>query len=125
MVPDSRKTSLGMEYFCSQGDGLWGLTDQELHDLASRELVRLGLWDGLGAEQGPVFRQTKAYPVYNLSYRKHLAVIQHFLEPFGNLQIIGRSGMYRYNNMDHSMISGMQAAKHLVAQNHRLKNYVP
>lgn len=120
MVPDLRKTSLGMEYFCNQGDDLWGLSDQELIDLASRELIQLGLWDGRDAEEGVVFRQTKAYPVYNLLYKKYLAVIQRFLELFGNLQTIGRSGMYRYNNMDHSMITGLQAARHLMGQNPRL-----
>jgi len=122
MVPDLRKTSLGMEYFCNQGDDLWGLSDQELIDLASRELIQLGLWDGRDAEEGVVFRQTKAYPVYNLSYKKQLAVIQRFLEPFGNLQTIGRSGTHRYNNMDHSMITGFQAARYLMGQNHRLTN---
>jgi protoporphyrinogen oxidase len=121
MVPDPRSSSLGMEYFCSQGDDLWGLSDQELIDLARRELIQLGLWDGRGGEGGVVFRQTKAYPVYNLSYKKHLAVIRRYLEPFGNLQVIGRSGTYRYNNMDHSMITGFQAARHLMAQNQRLK----
>lgn len=116
MVPDPGKTSLGLEYFCSQGDELWKLSDQELIELAKRELIQLKLWDGRGAEGGLVFRQTKAYPVYNLSYKQHLAVIQRYLDPFGNLRTIGRSGTYRYNNMDHSMITGFVAARHLMAQ---------
>jgi len=120
MVPDPGKSSLGMEYFCNQGDELWRLPDQELIDLASRELMRLGLWDGRGLEGGVVFRQTKAYPVYNLSYKKHLSVIQRFLKPFENLQCIGRSGTHRYNNMDQSMITGFQAARRLMGQNQPL-----
>jgi protoporphyrinogen oxidase len=118
MVPDLRKTSLGMEYFCTQGDDLWNLSDQELIDLASRELIQLKLWDGRGAPEGVVFRQTKAYPVYNLSYKQHLAVIKSYLKPLGNLQTIGRSGTYRYNNMDHAMISGFLSARRLMARNH-------
>ena len=94
-----------MEYFCTQGDDLWKLSDEELTDLATRELIQLKLWDGRGAPEGVVFRQT-SHPVYNLSYKQHLAVIQRYLKPFGNLQTISRSGTYRYNNMDHAMISG-------------------
>jgi len=114
MVPDLRKTSLGLEYFCNQGDALWRLSDQELLDLASRELIHLGLWDGREAEGGVVFRQTKAYPVYNLSHNKDLEVIQLFLGRFGNLRTIGRGGTHRYINMDHSMITGLTAARALL-----------
>jgi protoporphyrinogen oxidase len=113
MVPDPHKTSLGMEYFCTVGDEVWAKSDQELIRLATQELVILGLADAAEVEDGVVFRQTKAYPVYSQGYQEHLQVIQDYLATFANLQTIGRNGMHRYNNMDHSMLAGIAAARNL------------
>ena len=120
MVPDPSKTCLGMEYFCTEGDGLWTMCDTELLDLASRELVSLGLAKADDVQDGVVLRQPKAYPVYDHEYRKHLQVIQNFLATFDNLQTTGRNGMHRYNNQDHSMLTGMLAVRNLLGEKHDL-----
>ena len=65
-----------------------------------------------------MLRQTKAYPVYDHSYRDHLRTIRTFLRSIGNLQTIGRNGMHRYNNLDHSMLTGMLATRNLLGENH-------
>lgn len=121
MVPDEGKTCLGMEYFCSEGDATWEMTEPELIKLASREAVDLGLVDKLSLIQdGTVIRQHKAYPVYDGEYRKHLKVIQEYLETFENLQTVGRNGMHRYNNQDHSMLTAMLAVKNILGEDHNL-----
>ena len=120
MVPDQTRTSLGMEYFCSRGDHLWEMDDRGLLELAKRELQALGLADASEVEDGCVFRQAKAYPIYDDSYRKHLEVIRSYLDGFDNLQTIGRNGMHRYNNQDHSVLCGLYAARNLLGANHDL-----
>jgi protoporphyrinogen oxidase len=121
MVPDSSKTCLGMEYFCSEGDELWSRSDSELIEFASREIVDLSLLSNINKiEDGTVIRQLKAYPVYDQEYRQHLQVIQDYLQGFDNLQTIGRNGMHRYNNQDHSMLTGLLAAKNVLGENHDL-----
>jgi protoporphyrinogen oxidase len=121
MVPDPQKTCLGMEYFCSQGDDLWEKSDDELIKLASKEMIALNLGVQEGdIEDGKVIRQPKAYPVYDEEYRQHLSVIQAYLETFDNLQTVGRNGMHRYNNQDHSMLTAMLAVKNILGQQHDL-----
>lgn len=123
MVPDPDKTCLGMEYFCSQGDELWEMSDAELIKLATQEAIALniGVQEG-DVEDGTVIRQLKAYPVYDGEYRQHLSVIQEYLETFDNLQTVGRNGMHRYNNQDHSMLTAMLAVKNILGQQHDLWN---
>jgi len=121
MVPESGKSCLGMEYFCSEGDPTWEMDDAELIRLASREVVDLKLVNKLESIQdGTVIRQRKAYPVYDGEYRKHLRVIQDYLQMFENLQTVGRNGMHRYNNQDHSMLTAMLAVKNLLGEKHNL-----
>ncbi len=120
MVPDPNKTCLGMEYFCSDGDEIWTMSDSELLDLATSEVAKLGLADESIVEDGVVLRQAKAYPVYDHDYRQHLQVIQNYLAKFDNMQTIGRNGMHRYNNQDHSMLTGMLAVRNLLGENHNL-----
>lgn len=121
MVPDPRKTCLGMEYFCSEGDLLWEMSDVELIDLASREIVALNLLDKLDlVKDGVVIRQRKAYPVYDGEYKQHLQVIQEYLGTFDNLQTTGRNGMHRYNNQDHSMLTGLLAARNTLGKKYDL-----
>ncbi|EDX77326.1 FAD dependent oxidoreductase, putative [Coleofasciculus chthonoplastes PCC 7420] len=123
MVPDPSKTCLGMEYFCSEGDQLWELSDVELIELASREAIDLNIGVNQGdVEDGVVIRQHKAYPVYDGEYRKHLQVIQEYIQTFENLQTVGRNGMHRYNNQDHSMLTAMLAVKNILGENHDLWN---
>jgi len=118
MVPDANKTSVGMEYFCSEGDQLWMEQDSTLVDLAKRDLAALGLATAVEVEDGVVFRQAKAYPVYDRDYREHVRVIRAFLASIENLQTLGRAGMHRYNNQDHSMLAGMLAARRLLGEDH-------
>ncbi|MGD0972182.1 MAG: NAD(P)/FAD-dependent oxidoreductase [Desulfobaccales bacterium] len=120
MVPDQKMTNLGMEFFCNKGDDLWTLPDKDLIALAIEELTTLGLADASEVEGGVVFRQLKAYPAYNLGYQDNLKVIKDFLTTISNLRTVGRNGMHRYNNMDHSMLSGMMAVKNLDEENHDL-----
>lgn len=122
MVPDPSKTCLGMEYFCSEGDELWKKSDAELIDLATREIEILGLAKSKDVEDGVVIRQPKAYPVYDSEYRQHLETIQNFLMTLENLQTIGRNGMHRYNNQDHSMLTGFLAVRNLLGEKHDLWN---
>ena len=120
LVPDVSKSCLGMEYFCSVGDEIWEMSDAELIELATRELVGLGLATTAEVEDGVVIRQPKAYPVYDGEYRGHLEVLEGFLKGMENLQTIGRNGMHRYNNQDHSMLTGMLAVRNILGEKHDL-----
>jgi protoporphyrinogen oxidase len=120
MVPEPGKTSVGMEYFCTRGDALWETSDGDLIALARRELVALGLASESDVEDGVVIRQPKAYPIYDADYRAHLGVIRRYLDSFENLQTIGRNGMHRYNNQDHSMLTAILAVRNLMGEAHDL-----
>ena len=120
LVPDPSKSCLGMEYFCTVGDEIWEMSDTELVELATRELVGLGLATTADVEDGVVIRQPKAYPVYDGEYRAHLRVLEGFLKGFENLQTIGRNGMHRYNNQDHSMLTGILAVRNILGEKHDL-----
>ncbi|MGL6282314.1 MAG: NAD(P)/FAD-dependent oxidoreductase [Microcoleaceae cyanobacterium] len=122
MVPDANKTCLGMEYFCTVGDEIWQKSNEELIALATKELAELGLAEAIDVEDGTVIRQPKAYPVYDRDYRQHLQVIQDFVTSFDNLQTVGRNGMHRYNNQDHSMLTAILAAKNILGEKHDLWN---
>jgi protoporphyrinogen oxidase len=114
MVPDPSKTCLGMEYFCTRGDGLWTAGDEDLIDLARRELAQIGLAGGAAVVGGTVIREPMAYPVYDGTYKENLAVVRDYLAGFENLQTTGRAGMHRYNNQDHSMLTALLAARNVL-----------
>jgi protoporphyrinogen oxidase len=120
MVPDLSKTCLGMEYFCNEDDAVWNMDDGDLIKLAAKELEDLNLAKASDVEDGVVIRQAKAYPVYDSDYRQHLQVLQDFLTKFENLQTVGRNGMHRYNNQDHSMLTGVLAVRNIDGENHNL-----
>jgi len=120
MVPDGQGTNIGMEYFCNEGDATWNRSDAALVELASRELEKIGLARQRDVVDALVIRQPKAYPVYDSEYRRNLAVIRRYLDGFINLQTIGRNGTHRYNNMDHSMQSGILAANNVLGARHDL-----
>ncbi len=120
LVPDPDTTSLGMEYFCSVGDDLWRSDDDELVELARREAAALGLVRPEDVVDATVVRQLKAYPVYDADYRGHLEVVKGWLDTVPNLQTIGRNGLHRYNNQDHSMLCGLFAARNLTGAEHDL-----
>lgn len=116
MVKDPKKTSsLGMEYFCNLGDKLWCLSDTQLISLAKKEIVKLGLVRREEIVNGLVLRVEKSYPVYNIGYKKNVQVVKDWLsENIKNLVLVGRNGMHRYNNQDHSMMTGLLAAKNIL-----------
>jgi protoporphyrinogen oxidase len=114
MVPDPSKTSLGLEYFCTEGDALWTQRDEDLIELGKREIDRIGLAKYADIRDGCVFRVPKSYPIYDSDYRDHLAVVRKFVESIGNLQTVGRNGLHRYNNQDHAMLTGILAVRNLV-----------
>jgi protoporphyrinogen oxidase len=113
MVPDPKLTSLGMEYFCFEGDGLWTATEHDLAQLAIREAVQIGLIKESEVMDAFVVRMPKAYPIYDQDYQKHVQTIREWVRMFANLQPVGRNGMHHYNNQDHSMMTAMLAAKNI------------
>ena len=114
MVPDAGMASVGLEYFCFEGDGLWSSSDADLVDLAKRELERLGLGRADAVRNGWVVRVPKAYPVYDAEYAERVAAIRAWLEGIPNLQQVGRNGLHRYNNSDHSSLTAMRAVDNLL-----------
>lgn len=109
MVPEAGKTCLGLEYFCFEGDGLWTSDDRELIALGTRELESLGLASAADVRDGTVVRMPKAYPVYDSMYAEHLAVVREHIDGLQNFHTVGRNGMHKYNNQDHSMLTAMMA----------------
>ncbi len=118
MVPEPGKTCLGLEYFCFEGDGLWSSPDADLVALATRELGELGLVDPARVTDGTVVRMPKAYPVYDSTYAQHLSKVREFLDPIANLHTVGRNGMHKYNNQDHSMLTAMMAVANMRGARH-------
>jgi protoporphyrinogen oxidase len=115
MVPDPRFTMLGLEYFCFEGDALWSAADVELIAMAKNELAMLGLVNRAAVVDGIVVRQSKAYPMYDHSYRSNVARVREFLESAArNLQVAGRNGMHKYDNQDHAMLTGLMAARNVM-----------
>ena len=120
MVPDDEHTCLGLEYFCFKGDGLWSMSDQELIELGKEEIEILGFAQRSEMVDGHVVRMPKAYPVYDNQYQGALTTIREFLTQIPNLQLIGRNGMHRYNNQDHSMLTAMLAVENIFGKQHDL-----
>lgn len=114
MVPDAATSSLGLEYFCREGDALWTMPDAELIALGKRELERIGLAREWEVADGRVFRVPKAYPVYDAGYREALETVREYVDGLENLQTIGRNGLHRYNNQDHAMLTGLLAVRNLM-----------
>jgi protoporphyrinogen oxidase len=120
MVPDQSRTCLGLEYFCSEGDDIWNLPDAGLVELAKEELGFLGLAQVARVLDGTVLRMLKAYPVYDEGYEAALDLVRTYLAGFANLQLIGRNGMHKYNNQDHSMVTAILAVRNLFGEQHDL-----
>ena len=116
MVPEPDKACYGLEYFCFEHDGLWNSADQDLIELAKRELTKIGLAREGDVLDGCVVRQKKAYPVYDDDYARHVETIRTDLElRFPNLHLVGRNGMHKYNNQDHAMMTAMLCVENIVA----------
>jgi protoporphyrinogen oxidase len=116
MIGRPGTTCLGLEYFCFEGDGLWTMADADLVELGKRELAQLGLCSPDRVTEGSVVRVEKAYPVYGPGYQAHLDTIRAALGTLKNLQVVGRNGMHKYNNQDHSMMTALLAVRNLGGQ---------
>jgi protoporphyrinogen oxidase len=114
MIPDPSTACVGMEYFCFKGDKLWSAPDDELIALATRELEALGLSKPGQVLRGYVVRVPKAYPMYDADYAERVEAIRSWLDPLEGFIQVGRNGLHRYNNSDHSMLSAMRAVDNMV-----------
>jgi protoporphyrinogen oxidase len=115
LVPDPALASYGCEYFCQAGDGLWESNDQDLMQLARREMSQIGLIRASSVVDSVVVRQPKAYPVYDFEYARHAETLRNELRSrYPNLHVIGRNGMHKYNNQDHSMMTAMLCARNIL-----------
>lgn len=113
------RTCLGLEYFVNDGDETWTASDQELIALATREIAELGLVQPDAVERGYVVRMPKAYPVYDETYQGNVEIIRAWLaEAVPNVYPVGRNGMHRYNNQDHSMLTAMLTAENILDGTH-------
>lgn len=121
MVPSDEYTSLVVEYFCSFGDHIWSMSEEELVAQTVRHLVHdLGFITPDEVLGGFTIRAPRAYPSYVMGYEKPLERIKAFVDQMENLQIIGRYGTFRYNNTDHSIETGLLAAKNILGEHHDL-----
>jgi protoporphyrinogen oxidase len=114
MVPDQSKACVGLEYFCFRGDDLWDMADEDLVELAKDELAALGLVARSRVERGFVTRVPLAYPMYDADYADRVQSIREWLDTLRNVQQVGRNGLHRYNNSDHSMLTAIRAVENIL-----------
>jgi protoporphyrinogen oxidase len=114
MVADAANVWLGLEYFCNDTDEIWKMPDERLVEFATAELSRIGIIDAGEVIDGTVLRMEKTYPAYFGTYGRFAEVREH-VDRFENLYLIGRNGMHRYNNQDHSMLTAMMAVDNIIA----------
>ncbi len=113
------RTCLGLEFFVNEGDAMWTKPDADLVEQAKDELQRLGLGDASRVEAGYVVRIPKAYPVYDEHYSGHVEVLRRWLDGNApNVFPVGRNGMHRYNNQDHSMFTAMLSVENVFGAHH-------
>ncbi len=118
MVPDPRRTSLGLEYFCFSDDPIWKMSTEELVAFGSREIAHTSLTRGAPILDGTVVRVPMAYPVYQRGYAEHVEKVVGWLRGFQNLQPVGRYGMFKYNNADHSILTALLAVENQRGAHH-------
>lgn len=118
MVPTQTQSSRGLEYFCSEGDELWTADDEALIEKGKEEIGYLQLCRPEDAFDAFVIRMPKCYPVYDTHYRKHLDTIRAYLAQFDNLHLVGRTGLFKYNNSDHSILTALLVVENLFGADH-------
>jgi len=114
MVPNKNITALSIEYFTFKKNDLWGFTNDELIKIASDELNQVGLINDVDILGGWVVKETESYPTYYLGYKEPYNILKNEISKFKNITPIGRGGMYKYNNQDHSTYSGLLAARNFL-----------
>jgi protoporphyrinogen oxidase len=113
------RTCLGLEYFVFEGDDMWTAADADLIELGKRELAALGLVDPAKVETGYVVRMPKAYPMYDATFKDNVDILRRWIEEnAANVHPVGRNGMHRYNNQDHSMLTAMLAVENIFGATH-------
>ncbi|MDP6894633.1 MAG: NAD(P)/FAD-dependent oxidoreductase [Acidimicrobiales bacterium] len=113
------KTCLGLEYFVTEGDDIWNTPDSDLISLGKSEMKILGLLNPESVEESYVVRMPKAYPMYDKNYFENVEIIKAWLdENAGNIYPVGRNGMHRYNNQDHSMLTAILSVENILGADH-------
>lgn len=121
MVKDNNTVWLGLEYFCNKGDEIWSMTDEEIEKLAVEELLKMKLISHEDVLDSTVQRMEKTYPSYTGAYNM-FETIRNYLDGFTNLFLVGRNGMHKYNNADHSMLTAMVAVDNIIANSINKEN---
>jgi protoporphyrinogen oxidase len=116
LVADSSKVWIGLEYFCNETDPLWHKTEAEIAEFAIREVSSIGILHAHEVRDSCVFRVPKAYPAYFGTYDRFDEIVR-YMDRFENLFLVGRNGMHKYNNQDHSMLTAMTAVENILAGN--------
>jgi len=114
MVADAANVWLGLEYFCNEKDEIWNLPDDQMVALATKELSKIGIIDADKVLDATVLRMEKTYPAYFGTYDRFAEIREH-VDRYANLFLIGRNGMHRYNNQDHSMLTAMMAVDDIIS----------
>ena len=114
MVADPDQIWIGLEYFVNEGDELWQMPDDDMIRFAAEEMERIGVIDKAAVRDHTVIRMPKAYPAYFGTYDR-FDTVREYLNRFSNLFALGRNGMHRYNNQDHSMLTAMTAVDGIIA----------
>src|SRR5438094_621891 len=113
------RTCLGLEYFVFEGDNYWSMADDDLIALGTRELAQLGLVDPAQVETGYVVRMPKAYPFYDEHYKDNVEILRGWIDEHApNVYPVGRNGMHKYNNQDHSMLTAMLSVENILGADH-------
>jgi protoporphyrinogen oxidase len=112
LVADPKLKWIGLEYFCNEGDALWSMSDEDLKELGKKEIARIGIVDEANVVDAVIIRMPKTYPAYFGTYHR-FDEIRQYLDGFENLFLMGRNGMHKYNNQDHSMLTAMQVVENI------------
>jgi protoporphyrinogen oxidase len=113
LVKNDQNIWIGMEYFVNEGDDMWSRTDKDMARFGIKELASIGIIDEKDVLDSTVIRVKKTYPAYFGTYSR-FDEIRKFVDKFDNLFLIGRNGMHRYNNQDHSMLTAMTAVENII-----------
>jgi protoporphyrinogen oxidase len=114
LVRDPETVWIGVEYFCNESDHLWNLPEEKLAALAQQELEKIGIIRQADVLDATVIKMEKTYPAYFGSYAR-FSEVRQYLDGFENLFLVGRNGMHRYNNQDHSMLTAMTAVDNIIS----------
>lgn len=120
-MKDPNTAWVGLEYFCNVGDELWKMPDSDFIELGKTELEKLGIINKEDVLDATLVRVPKTYPAYFGTYEE-LPIIRKYLDEFENLYLLGRNGMHRYNNQDHSMLTAMTAVDNIISGRKDKKN---